>query len=60
MTLAEAIASGDLESFIRQAEDQGIGPADPSLFGKIVERVTAPLPSGQTSRLPARGGLRGK
>lgn len=61
MTLAEAIASGDLEPFIAQAEAAGIGAANPAQFDAIVERVvTAPLPSDQTSRSPAGGGLRGK
>ena len=60
MTLAEAIALGDLEPFIAQAEAAGIGAADPAQFEAIVKRVIAPLPSGPTSRSPARGDLRGK
>lgn len=60
ITLAEALAVGDLEPFIRQAEAEGIGPADRSDFEAMVGRVTAPQPEGQTSRSPARGSKRGK
>jgi hypothetical protein len=59
-TLAEALASGDLEPFIAQAEADGIGPASGGAFDALVGRVTAPQPEGQTSRSPVRGGSRGK
>jgi hypothetical protein len=60
ITLAEALARGDLEAFVRQAEAAGIGPADPAEFERLVERVTAPQPSGRTSRSSARGDSGGK
>jgi len=53
LTLAEALASKRLSDFAAQAEAEGIGPADRSQFEKMVGRVTAPLPEGQTSHLPA-------
>lgn len=60
LTLSEALASNRLADFVNQAERDGVGSADQPLFDKLVERVTAPQPSDQTSRSPARGGLRGK
>jgi hypothetical protein len=61
VTLSAAIAGGDLEPFIRQAEADGLGEVDEAFFGAIVGCVIkAPRPSDQTSRSPARGGLRGK
>lgn len=59
ITLADALISGDLEPFIRQAEAEGIGPADRSQFDAMVGRITAPLPEDQTSRSPVGGGSRG-
>lgn len=53
LSLADALASGRLEDFAAQVEAQGIGPADRAQFEKMVERVTAPQPEGQTFRLPA-------
>lgn len=53
LSLGEALAGGRLADFIDQCEAEGIGPADRSQFDKMVERVTAPLPEGQTSHLPA-------
>jgi hypothetical protein len=60
LTLAEAIAEGRLQDFAAQAEADGVGPADRAQFDALVGRVTAPLPEGQTSRLPVRGSKRGK
>ena len=60
LSLAAALASGRLDDFATQAEADGIGPADRSQFARMVERVTAPLPEGQTSRLPVHGSSRGK
>jgi hypothetical protein len=60
LTLSRALAEGRLPDFIAQAEAEGIGPADRAQFDAVVERVTAPLPEGQTSRSPARGSMRGK
>ncbi len=49
VTLAEALASGDLEPFIRQAEADGVGPADETAFEKAIEAlVTAPQPEDRT------------
>ncbi len=53
ITLSEALASGQLEAFISQAEAEGIGPADRAQFEKMVRRVTAPQQEDQTSHLPA-------
>ena len=60
LTLAEALASDRLSDFAEQAEADGIGPADRSQFDAMVGRITAPLPEGQTSRLPGPGSSRGK
>lgn len=59
ITLSSALASSDLEPFIRQAEAEGLA-ADRSQFDAMLGCVIAPRPVGQTSRLPARGGSRGK
>lgn len=60
LTLAEALATDKLEAFVKQAEAEGVGPADRSDFEAMVGRVTAPQPEDQTSRSPARGSTRGK
>jgi len=60
LSLSEALASNRLHDFVAQAEADGIGPADRAQFDKMVERVTAPLPEDQTSRLPDGGGSREK
>ena len=60
ISLADALASGDLEPFIKQAEADGIGPADRSDFEAMVGRITAPQLEGQTSRSRGRGSSRGK
>lgn len=60
LSLADALASGDLEPFILQAETDGIGPANAAQFDAMLGRVTAPLPAGQTSRSPAGGLKRGR
>lgn len=60
LSLADALASGQLEAFISQAEAEGVGPADRDQFEAMVGRITAPQPEGQTSRSPARGSTRGK
>ena len=60
LSLADALASGRLDQFAEQAEADGIGPADRDQFDKLVGRVTAPRPEGQTSRSPDGGGSRGK
>jgi hypothetical protein len=53
ITLATALSENRLPDFIEQAEADGIGPADRAQFEKMVGRVIAPLPEGQTSHLPA-------
>ena len=53
LSLADALASNRLADFAAQAEAQGVGPADRAQFEKMVARVTAPQPEGQTSHLPA-------
>ena len=60
ISLADALASGDLEPFIQQAESDGIGPIEGSKFDTLLGRITAPQPEGQTSRSPVRGLKRGK
>lgn len=60
LTLSDALSSGRLDQFVEQAEAEGIGPADRAQFDKMVGRVTAPRPEGQTSRSPDGGGSRGK
>jgi len=60
LTLAQAIANGDLEAFVRQAEADGIGPADRDQFDRLLDRVTVPQQADQTSRSRAGGGSPGK
>ena len=60
LSLALALSSGRLEDFIAQAEADGVGPANGAEFDALMGQVTAPLPEGQTSHLPARGSKRGK
>lgn len=60
LTLAEALATDKLEAFVKQAEAEGVGPADRSDFDAMVGRITAPQPEGQTSRSPVRGSKPGK
>jgi hypothetical protein len=52
ISLADALASGDLEPFIAQAEKDGTGPIDRAMFEGVLGRVIAPQPEGQTSHLP--------
>lgn len=60
VTLAGALAAGDLEPFIRQAEKDGLA-ADEAKFDARLERlIKAPRPLGQTSRSRAPGGSAGK
>ena len=60
LTLATALATGDLEPFIQQAEADNTGPADRAQFDGLLGTVTAPLRVHRTSHLPARGLKRGK
>lgn len=60
ITLADALAEGRLDEFIAQAEAEGVGPADRAQYDRLMGRVTAPQPEGQTSRSRDRGGSRGK
>lgn len=60
ITLADALATDDLEAFISQAESEGVGPAARDQFDAMVGRVTAPQPEDQTSRSPAHGSTPGK
>ena len=60
LKLSEALSKGRLDEFIAQAEADGIGPADRTMFDTLIGRVTEPQPEDQTSRSPARGASRGK
>lgn len=61
ISLAKALASGDLEPFIAQCEAEGVASALQADFDAILGRViTTPLQEGQTSRSRARGGSHGK
>ena len=60
LTLADALASGSLEPFIRQSEADGVGPADRGQFEALLGLVTEPQQAGQTSRSPGSGCSRGK
>lgn len=60
ISLADALASGDLESFIRQEEGEG-RLVDKDVFERRLGRlIKAPRPADRTSRSRARGGSRGK
>lgn len=60
LTLSEALASGDLESFIKQEEADG-RIADREEFERRLAALTkAPPPADRTSHSRARGGSRGK
>lgn len=57
LSLAEALASGQLGQFISQEEARGIGPADErELLGAIRDVVRPPQSEGQTSRSPSGDG----
>ena len=60
LSLSEALRLGKIDEFVAQAEAEGIGPADRTQFDTVVGRVTAPLPEGQTSHLPAGDCSHGK
>jgi hypothetical protein len=55
LNLADALASNDLESFVRQAEADDVGPADRQEFeARLGQFIKAPQPEDRTSRSPAR------
>jgi hypothetical protein len=60
ITLAQALASGDLESFIRQEEAEGRVADRDEFERRLGALVRAPQPKGRTSRSRARGDSRGK
>lgn len=60
ITLGEALEGGDLESFVRQAEADGLGAADREEFdARLGALIKAPPQAGQTSHSPVRGGSPG-
>lgn len=59
LTLAEALASDRLQDFAAQAEADGVGPADRTMFDALMGRVTAPRQEGQTSRSRGAGSKSG-
>lgn len=61
LSLSVALAEGRLEEFIVQAEARDSAPVSNRDFDNQLGRlITAPPPEGQTSRLRAHGGSRGK
>jgi hypothetical protein len=60
LSLADALASNRLSDFSDQAEADGVGPADRAQFERMLGRVTAPQPEGQTSRSPSGDASPGK
>lgn len=60
LSLADALASNRLDDFAKQAEADGIGPADRNQLEKLLGGVTAPRQADQTSRLPDHDGSREK
>jgi hypothetical protein len=60
ISLADALASGDLESFIQQEEAAGRVADREAFERRLGALIKAPQPSGQTSRSRARGGSRGR
>ena len=59
VTLSDAIASGDLEPFIRQAEAEGVGVDRDDFEARLGRLIKAPPQEDRTSRSRARGGSRG-
>lgn len=61
LSLATALASNDLESFVLQAEAEGIGPAERAQFETLLGKVVkAPRLARRTSRSRAPDGSREK
>ena len=60
VTLAHALQTGTLESFIAQEERRGLPSVDPAVFDAHVRAVTAPRLEGRTSRSPSHGGSAGR
>ena len=59
VTLSDAIAAGDLEIFIRQAEAETVAVDREEFEARLGRLIKAPPPVDRTSRSPARGGSRG-
>ena len=60
LTLADALASGDLELFIQQEEAAGRPVNREEFERRLGALIKAPRPEDRTSRSPSRGGSRGK
>jgi hypothetical protein len=60
ISLADALAAGDLEPFIQQAESDGVGPIEGSKFDTMLGSIIVPRPEGQTSHSSAHDLKRGK
>lgn len=60
ISLADALASGDLEPFIQQAELEGLAADRDAFEGLLGSVITTPPQEGQTSRSRVRGSKRGK
>lgn len=61
LSLKKALETGQLEAFIAQAEDAGLGHIDTAEFDDTVRRVARERRlEGQTSHSPSPDGLTGK
>jgi hypothetical protein len=61
LSLQEALKTGRLAEFTRQAEANGVGPVSQADFDDAVRRVaTQPRPEDRTSRSASRDGSTGK
>jgi hypothetical protein len=60
ISLADALASGDLEAFIQQEEAEGRHVDRAEFERRLGGLIKAPAPERRTSRSPSRGGSRGR
>lgn len=61
LSLREAVETDQLEAFIRQEEERGVGPANKADFeAAIAAMAKLPRSKDRTSRSASRGGSRGK
>jgi len=60
ISLADALASNDLEAFIEQAEAEFVSADRAEFEARLGAVIKAPPPEDQTSRSPGRDGSPGK